>query len=118
MQFSLITLVAFIGLSSAAAITPRASLISLLTGDGTFYYPGLGACGVTNTASDLIVATNIAHFECGKQIQITRNGVSVTATIQDLCAGCSVDDVDMSPAVFTQLATEAEGRVSVTWKFV
>ncbi|CAG8768768.1 6776_t:CDS:1, partial [Acaulospora colombiana] len=26
------------------------------TGHATFYAPGLGACGITNTAQDLIVA--------------------------------------------------------------
>ncbi|KII96152.1 hypothetical protein PLICRDRAFT_35086 [Plicaturopsis crispa FD-325 SS-3] len=120
-----------------------ASVVSLMTvstvnaanvGDGTFYAPGTGACGIFNTAADSIVAVSEAYFNsypgatanpnlnpvCGKQISITYNGVTVPATITDKCGGCAGEfDLDMSPAVFDQLASELVGRITgVSWDFV
>ncbi|KAI0692265.1 loosenin [Cytidiella melzeri] len=99
-------------------------------GDGTFYTPGLGACGWTNTESDLIVAVSHDFYDsypgyaggnpnknpvCGKKLTISYEGKTVTATAVDRCGGCKPDDVDMSPAVFNQLADPAKGRIQVTW---
>jgi hypothetical protein len=46
-------------------------------GRATYYATGLGACGGTNTDSDMIVALNAPQYgsgypgpECGKQVQI------------------------------------------------
>lgn len=98
------------------------------TGQATYYTPGLGACGVTNTASDFIAALNVDQFNsfgsmsngnpvCGKKATITRNGKSVTVTITDKCPGCKYGDLDLSPAAFDAIASEAEGRVDISWSF-
>lgn len=57
---------------------------------------------------------------CGKQIAITYNGISTTATITDMCGGCTgAGDLDMSPAVFDLLADESLGRIhGVTWSYL
>jgi len=55
---------------------------------------------------------------CGKSIRIFRNGKSVDAVVHDRCPVCSGGDVDMSPAVFDQIADPSEGRVAITWSFI
>lgn len=98
------------------------------SGDATYYSPGLGACGETNTDSDFIAALNKDQWGnpsnpndspfCGKQVKINRGSKSVTVTITDKCPGCNYGDLDLSPAAFDQIADEAEGRVPITWEFL
>lgn len=70
-------------------------------GDATFYAPGLGSCGYTNSESDLIVAPWHALMEqydvagnpnknplCGKFITCTRGYKSVKVKVVDRCPGC------------------------------
>ena len=41
---------------------------------------------------------------------------STKVTIVDRCAGCKgPTDVDMAPAAFKDLASEALGRIEITW---
>ncbi|CAK5264145.1 unnamed protein product [Mycena citricolor] len=104
------------------------------TGDGTFFAPGLGACGKTNKASDLIVAVGHGVFDsfpgatanpnknpiCGKKIKATFKGKSVVATVEDRCAGCAgAADLDFTEAGFKKLASLSVGRLhGVKWEFV
>ncbi|KZO95066.1 hypothetical protein CALVIDRAFT_546125 [Calocera viscosa TUFC12733] len=106
------------------------------TGQGTYYAVGLGACGITNVASDAIVAVSWELFDnypgyagegsnpnnnpiCGKQLQATYQGVTQTVTVEDRCTGCAMWDLDMSTSVFDQFANEAVGRLDgVTWNWV
>ncbi|THU78610.1 hypothetical protein K435DRAFT_876449 [Dendrothele bispora CBS 962.96] len=108
------------------------------TGEGTFYTPGLGACGVTNTESDLICAVAHEFFDgyatkdgpdpnagnpnknpiCNKQIDVTYQGKSVTVTVVDRCEGCKGYDLDFSPTAFDHLASRNLGRIQgISWKF-
>ncbi|THU90163.1 hypothetical protein K435DRAFT_864568 [Dendrothele bispora CBS 962.96] len=108
------------------------------TGEGTFYTPGLGACGVTNTESDLICAVAHEFFDgyatkdgpdpnagnpnknpiCNKQIDVTYQGKSVTVTVVDRCEGCKGYDLDFSPTAFDHLASRDLGRIQgISWKF-
>ncbi|KZP11438.1 hypothetical protein FIBSPDRAFT_962306 [Athelia psychrophila] len=119
----------FLLLASVAAVASAQSY----SGDGTFYAPGLGACGISNTAADPIVAVAFELFDtwpgatqnpnlnpiCGKTLTATYNGVSVNATVVDLCGGCTgLGDLDFSPDLFDQLAPESVGRLfGVTWEF-
>jgi len=103
---------------------------SAISGDATFFTPGLGACGQTNSTEDFIFALSGERFgsspggnpndnpNCGRQAKITRGTKSVTVTCVDRCAGCGPDDVDLSPAAFDEIAAPDEGRVPVTWDFV
>lgn len=95
------------------------------SGQATYYDVGLGACGVTNTNSELIAAMNVDQFGsqsngnpiCGKQATLYYQGKSVTVTVQDKCPGCSYGDIDLSPAAFQALADESLGRIPITWHF-
>ncbi|KAK0438405.1 RlpA-like double-psi beta-barrel-protein domain-containing protein-containing protein [Armillaria borealis] len=111
------------------------------TGDGTFYTPGLGACGWNNTEADPIAAVSYLLFDyfpgsttsnpnlnpiCGKKLvahytdpQTQQQATSQEITIVDRCAGCEIRwSVDFSPSVFRTLASRSLGRINITWSFV
>ncbi|KAI0888601.1 RlpA-like double-psi beta-barrel-protein domain-containing protein-containing protein [Annulohypoxylon maeteangense] len=89
------------------------------SGEMTWYQPGLGACGQTNTASDAVVAMSSPDQDghCGQTVSISYGGKTVTATVVDKCPGCSATSIDASPAVFQQLASLDAGRVQITWEY-
>ncbi|KAK7685464.1 hypothetical protein QCA50_011328 [Cerrena zonata] len=109
----------------ASIIVASASIssVSAFTGDATFFFPGLGACGQTNTAADFIVALSPSEYaggaHCFQRISASFNGRSVIATVVDLCPGCGPGSIDLSPAAFSQLADLSVGRIhGVTWNFI
>jgi len=58
---------------------------------------------------------------CGKQVKITNtnNGKTVTVTVADDCPTCLNDNsIDLSVGAFTQIATEEEGMVPISWEFL
>lgn len=93
----------------------------------TYYTPGLGACGKSNHDTDHIVALSPAEYGhdanpnkakvCGRRITIRYAGKTASATVVDKCPGCASGSIDVSPAVFKQLAPLDKGRVRVTWGF-
>ncbi|KAG9301183.1 hypothetical protein G9A89_012566 [Geosiphon pyriformis] len=104
--------------------TPSSSsgLGGLRNGQGTYYNPGLGACGFTDNDNSAIVALGSPLFDqytpngnpnnnslCGKRIRIEFEGKSVEGTVHDRCPECAAGDVDMSPSMFKQIADQ--GRV-------
>jgi len=100
-------------------------------GNGTFFTPGLGACGKKDTKESRIVAVSHLLFDkynidanpnhntlCGKKLTIQYDGKSTTATVTDKCPGCKGEfDLDLSPAVFDKLGDEAKGVLPLTWAF-
>ncbi|KAK0232583.1 RlpA-like double-psi beta-barrel-protein domain-containing protein-containing protein [Armillaria fumosa] len=108
---------------------------------GTFYSPGMGACGRNNTDTDLIAAASYLLFDyfpgsttsnpntnpiCGKKLvahytdpQTHQNKSTEQITIVDRCAGCELRwSLDFSPSAFSMLASQALGRINITWSFV
>ncbi|KAI0554177.1 RlpA-like double-psi beta-barrel-protein domain-containing protein-containing protein [Xylaria curta] len=120
------------GLVSAAPATSSAVIESRsMSGDLTYYTPGLGACGVYNSEQDAIVALSRELFDphtpngnpnlntyCGRKIKISRGGKSVVVTVRDRCEGCQKNDLDVPVKVFSQLANPNDGRVKMTWDWV
>lgn len=101
------------------------------TGDLTYYAPGLGACGVTSSDSDKIVAISHIVFDavstgsdpnanplCGKKIRARRDNKSVDLTVVDRCTGCQPDDLDVTVDTFAELADVDLGRVPVEWNWL
>lgn len=99
-------------------------------GQGTYYSTGLGACGITNTDNQRIVAVSHLLYDsypgysdvnpnsnpvCGKQITAHYQGKSTTVTVTDRCGGCAITDLDFSPSAFSDLADQSLGRIDVTW---
>ncbi|KAJ3769730.1 RlpA-like double-psi beta-barrel-protein domain-containing protein-containing protein [Lentinula raphanica] len=107
------------------------------SGDGTFYDPGLGACGITNVATDMIAAIGEDFFDqyaihmgvtsgnpnenpiCNKRVIATYQGKSITVAITDRCGGCTNPySLDFTETAFSQLADPSVGRITgVTWVF-
>ncbi|KAH8891080.1 hypothetical protein GQ53DRAFT_747331 [Thozetella sp. PMI_491] len=108
------------------------------TGDLTYFNLAVGACGGTNSDSDLVCAVGHDVFDaastgsdpnhnplCGKKIRIVRDNVeggqgnvSVDVTVVDRCVGCGPTDLDLSPGAFDQLAPESAGRVTGSWSWL
>ncbi|OJI98930.1 hypothetical protein ASPVEDRAFT_126152, partial [Aspergillus versicolor CBS 583.65] len=101
------------------------------TGDLTYYDPGLGSCGISSKSSENICAVSHVVFDaastsgnpnenplCGLKLRIRRGDKSVDVKVVDRCPGCSVDDLDVSSAVFEELGDLAEGRVTVDWAWL
>ncbi|KAJ2707246.1 hypothetical protein FB645_000923 [Coemansia sp. IMI 203386] len=98
------------------------------SGDGTYFTPGLGSCGLTNTDDDLIVAINAPQYGetanpnnapvCNKCILAKGPKGEVKVTVTDRCPVCAHGDLDFSPSAFEKIADFDEGRVAITWSFV
>ncbi|KAH7072523.1 RlpA-like double-psi beta-barrel-protein domain-containing protein-containing protein [Paraphoma chrysanthemicola] len=107
------------------------------TGELTYYNPGLGACGIDSTDNDAVVAVSHYTFDavqtgsdpnqnplCHRKIRATRvnektgKSVSIDVTVIDRCTGCQPTDLDVSPAMFKQMADPDLGRVPVTWAWL
>lgn len=124
--------------NSSPSSLPLPSDKGTFTGDLTFYSPGLGACGVTSSDSDMIVSVSHFVFDaastgsnpnanplCKKKIRIVRDYTeigggqrSVDVTVVDRCTGCQPTDLDVAPAVFDLLAPADKGRVKGTWAWL
>ncbi|KAF8530403.1 hypothetical protein BU17DRAFT_79160 [Hysterangium stoloniferum] len=103
---------------------PNLNPHDLFRGRGTWYYPGLGACGSVAKTSDFIVSVSHLQFHheiCYKEVVLVNptNHKWTRAQIQDMCPGCGFGSVDMSPAVFSTLAETGleQGVVQVKWSF-
>lgn len=106
------------------------------TGHLTYYAPALGACGVTSSSSQNIVAIAHSLFDaaqtgtdpnqnplCGRKIRAKRvkegsGERSVDLTVVDRCTGCEPTDIDVSLSVFEKLADQDLGRVTVQWNWL
>ncbi|KAI0156785.1 RlpA-like double-psi beta-barrel-protein domain-containing protein-containing protein [Xylariaceae sp. FL1272] len=115
------TILAFAAAGNALAAPTTTSSIAnrSYTGDITYYEPGLGACGETNTDSEDVVALSTADYDgnCGKTITITKDGNTAQAKVVDKCPSCASGSIDVSSTVFTQLADLSVGRTTVSWSF-
>ncbi|KAI7904284.1 RlpA-like double-psi beta-barrel-protein domain-containing protein-containing protein [Cokeromyces recurvatus] len=100
-------------------------------GTATWYKPETeggtkGACnGKKISSKDYIVALNHKQYGnmdknsawCGKKISITGPRGTTTATIQDACPGCGYGDLDLTPAVFEEVAGGLKkGVAKISWK--
>ncbi|KLO11476.1 hypothetical protein SCHPADRAFT_470227 [Schizopora paradoxa] len=69
------------------------------TGRGTWFNPGLGACGETNSDSDPVLAIGSSRFgsggNCFQWVKITANGVTAFGQTVDSCPGCGEDDLGL-----------------------
>ena len=106
------------------------------SGDLTYYGPGLGACGVTSTSSEMIVSIAHSLFDaaqtgsdpnsnplCGRKIRAKRykenvGERSIDLTVVDRCVGCQPTDIDVSITAFGKLADPDLGRVTTQWSWL
>ncbi|KAI0725544.1 RlpA-like double-psi beta-barrel-protein domain-containing protein-containing protein [Fomitopsis betulina] len=97
------------------------------TGKATYYYPGLGACGKTDSNSDPVVAiSHLIYGSGGNCFQVltptplVQFSASQYAKTVDECEGCGQYDIDLSPSLFKSLgAPLSQGVISgVEWHFM
>lgn len=122
--------------SAAPANSPSTgggSTTGQYSGDITIYEPngGSGACGTSLSNDDLVVALSkdawgastydvmtgaATNKWCNQKIQVFYQGRTVSATIMDMCPGCSGMDIDLSPAAWKQLTgSDEKTRYKATW---
>ncbi|KAL1923648.1 uncharacterized protein VTP21DRAFT_8628 [Calcarisporiella thermophila] len=107
-------------------LLPDISVSLSRKGDGTFFTPGLGACGHTNTEGDMIAAVSSDVYGkggnnasvCGKKVQVQGPKGKITVTIADECPPCKAGDLDLSPSAFKLIADPIDGRVPISWNFI
>ncbi|KAG9072663.1 hypothetical protein KI688_000435 [Linnemannia hyalina] len=96
---------------------------SAFSGRGTWFTDTVGSCGTPFDTHDLIVAMNEAQMGgtsmCGKSVRVTSGGKTVTARVTDTCPSqyCNSGSLDLSQAVFSQLAPLSTGVIPITWVF-
>ncbi|KAG0333551.1 hypothetical protein BG000_009079 [Podila horticola] len=94
------------------------------SGRGTWFTDTVGSCGTPFDTNDMIVAMNAAMMggtaQCGRTVRVEHGGKSVTARVTDTCPSqfCSSSSLDLSQAVFQQLAPLATGVIDIQWSFV
>ncbi|KAJ2337309.1 hypothetical protein GGI00_000327 [Coemansia sp. RSA 2681] len=98
------------------------------TGDGTYFSPGLGSCGLTNSDSDLIAAIPAPQYGtnpnpnnaevCGKCALVKGPKGQVKVKITDRCPVCKSGDLDLSPSAFEKIGDFVAGRIPISWSFV
>jgi hypothetical protein len=105
---------------------------ALYQGDGTYYVPAMGACGITSTSTEMVVAISQFVFDsagvanpnnnpfCGRRIRLRRQGkeTGIEVKVVDRCVGCKAEDLDLSLTAFEMVAKEVEGRVRVEWAWI
>ncbi|KAI1125673.1 RlpA-like double-psi beta-barrel-protein domain-containing protein-containing protein [Nemania abortiva] len=105
----------------AAVAVFTSSVAAAGTGDMTWFHPGLGACGQTDNDGSPVVALNPTDYangaHCGQWITIQGDGHQTAAQVVDLCPGCGTNGIDVSPAIFDDIAPLDVGRVTVNWFF-
>lgn len=110
-------------LLAALALTFAAPAAASNRGEITFFEPGLGACGQTHGAHDMITAVSKHRYDghdvCGGRIRVRgRNGDAIV-TVVDRCEACAYNDLDLSPAAFQQAIGDLGiGRTEANWEWI
>ncbi|GJJ70944.1 hypothetical protein EMPS_03294 [Entomortierella parvispora] len=113
-----------IPLTEQQDISMAAAISSPFSGRGTWFTDTMGSCGESFNTDDMIVAMNAAQMDgtsqCGRQVSIQSGGKTVTAKVIDTCPAqyCQPGSLDLSQAVFQQLAPLATGVINIQWEFV
>jgi len=118
---------------SSSDNTSGGVLSEILSGDATYYATGLGACGITNTDTNMIAAASELLFDtfpgyeggnpnnnpiCNKQVSVTYESKTILVTITDRCTACAYGSLDFSPSAFELLAPLSVGRLhGIDWHF-
>ncbi|CAO1624550.1 unnamed protein product [Sympodiomycopsis kandeliae] len=91
------------------------------SGKGTYFKPGLGACGWHSNSGDMIAAISQAKWDqgahCGKTASVCKGPACVKVKIVDMCPSCAPGSLDLSPSAFKGLADMSLGVIGITWHF-
>lgn len=91
------------------------------SGKGSFFKPGMGACGWRSGSGDMIAAISGSKWDggkhCGKSASVCHGSACVNVKIVDMCPSCAPGSLDLSPAAFKGLANLDLGIIGITWHF-
>jgi len=110
--------------TSASLKASSSSDSGTFSGRGTWFTDTVGSCGTPFDTNDMIVAMNAEQMggtsQCGREVSITANGKTVQGRVVDTCPAeyCASGALDLSQAVFKQLAPLSVGVIQITWEFV
>ncbi|KAI1825481.1 RlpA-like double-psi beta-barrel-protein domain-containing protein-containing protein [Xylaria intraflava] len=111
----------YTGVKILAAVAVLTSTVVANSGNMTWFYPGLGACGWWSNDGQAVVALNpwdwAGGSHCGQWITIWGNGRTTAGLVVDLCPGCRYGGVDASPAIFDDIISLDVGYTFVDWAF-
>jgi len=118
-------LVSFLLASASTSLTSLATPIEKRvthSGQGTWFTPGGGNCGFWDTSSNHIVALSMNRYgsggNCNQWVEIKYNGKTAYGKVRDSCEACGEYDLDMSPSLFSELASTSKGRIPISWHFM
>ncbi|KAJ7082574.1 hypothetical protein C8R44DRAFT_894745 [Mycena epipterygia] len=92
-----------------------------ITGLASSYTPTQGACtGNPIASTDFSIALSDADLEggvtCGKTVDITFDGTTITTTVQDFCSDCATGEIKMTSSAFAALTgSDSAESVEVVW---
>lgn len=112
--------------SVTAAVSTSPASSDVHTGVATFYSVSADNCGTSSTDSDFVCAISKQLYDtltnnedisqyCGKTIDITYNGKTITVKVVDSCESCDANHLDLSPSAFQALANPDLGVIDITW---
>ncbi|SMR60953.1 unnamed protein product [Zymoseptoria tritici ST99CH_1E4] len=94
------------------------------SGDITYFDVGMGACGISSTPDEKVVAISHILFDavstgnpntnplCNQKVAITgADGSTYMGTIVDRCTACEEADLDLSTTFFKTVTGNGDGRV-------
>lgn len=94
------------------------------TGVASYYdADGSGSCMFGPSPDDLLVAAmnevdyGLASY-CGAYVAVTGPKGQVIVRIVDMCPGCRLGLLDLSPQAFVQIGDLSQGRVPITWQVI
>lgn len=107
--------------ASTGAVEERSTLEKRHSGRGTYFKPGMGACGWWSGSSDMITAISQKRWGggkyCGRMLRVCHSGKCTRVKIVDMCPGCGKGSLDLSPRAFKKLAPLSQGVIGVSWSF-
>ncbi|TIC69400.1 hypothetical protein E3Q02_00831 [Wallemia mellicola] len=107
-----------VAIAAGAAATP---VVRQNSGQATYYQAsgGTGSCGqqLSDSQMGVAVSSNMGCTSmCGKNVEITSNGNTVSAPVVDCCPSCEENHIDLLPKVFESLGiSQSEGVAQVSF---
>lgn len=112
--------------TASVAVSTSSASGDVHSGIATFYSVSADNCGTSSTDADFVCAISHSLYEtsvngedvssyCGKSINITYNGKTITVKVVDSCESCDDNHLDLSPAAFEALASPDLGVIDISW---
>ncbi|KAJ7123466.1 hypothetical protein C8R44DRAFT_735114 [Mycena epipterygia] len=107
---------------ASLAVFVAAAAATTLSGPARVYMPdgARGACGTAIQENSTTVALQPSNFNlglCGTEMTVSSANVTITVTIEDSCAACRDNGIELPSLTFSQLVPIQSEEVTVTYTF-